>query len=165
MKQRMSLVLLLLALFMAVFLLSGCGMMRITGVGDLFQQSGPGLSSHKVVRTAQGQIGTRYRMGGSSPSAGFDCSGLIWWSFRQHGITVPRVTTDQINAGSRISRPEPGDILVFRIGGRGTGLHTGLYAGNGQFVHSPSSGKRVRMDKLADDYWQPRLIAIRRIKR
>lgn len=154
----------LVPLLMAVLLLSGCGMMRITGIGDLFQQDSPNFSSHKVVRTAQGQIGTRYRMGGSSPSAGFDCSGLIWWAFRQHGITVPRVTTGQTNAGARTSQPQPGDILVFRIGGRGTGLHTGLYAGNGQFVHSPSSGKRVRMDNLADSYWKPRLIAIRRVR-
>lgn len=137
-------------------------MKLISGVDNLF--GGQSTSSHPVVRTAQTQLGTFYRFGGSSPSKGFDCSGLIWWAFRQNGITVPRVTTDQARSGRKVSQPQPGDILVFRTGRGNSGLHTALYAGNRTFVHSPSSGKRVCTDSLADTYWGPRLIMIRRYK-
>lgn len=159
-RVKKALFICLFALWVAV--LSGCGLNRFVGLSDPFGSSGVVLSSHKIVRTAQTQIGARYRFGGSSPSAGFDCSGLIWWSFRQNGIKVPRVTTDQAAMGKRVSTPQPGDVLVFRISRSGTGLHTALYAGNGQFVHSPSSGKRVCMESLSDSYWGPRLIGIRR---
>lgn len=158
--MKRSLLICLFALWMA--LLPGCGLNRFVGMIDPFSGPAVSLSSHKVVRTAQKQLGSRYRFGGSSPSAGFDCSGLIWWSFRQNGIKVPRVTSDQAKMGKRVSSPQPGDVLVFRISRSGTGLHTGLYAGNGQFVHSPSSGKRVCMESIADSYWAPRLIGIRR---
>ena len=59
----------------------------------------------------------------------------------------------------------PGDILVFDTNRGRTGLHTALYTGNGRFVHSPTSGKRVREDSLAQEYWKKRLIRIRRIVR
>lgn len=156
-----------LLLLIFLLLLTGCGMKSITGLTDIFS----GVSSftpdspHKVARTAQTQVGRFYRYGGSSPSSGFDCSGLIWWSFKQHGIRVPRVTSDQARAGAAVRVPQPGDILVFRINRGGTGLHTGIYTSNGRFVHSPSSGNRVRMDSLSDSYWKSRLSAIRRIRR
>lgn len=153
--------LLLSGLLTCVLLLSGCGIGRIVGLRDPFAARVT-YSSHKIVRTAQEQIGKRYKFGGSSPSAGFDCSGLIWWSFRKHGVKIPRTTSDQAKMGKKVSNPQPGDILVFRISRGGSGLHTGLYAGNGQFVHSPSSGKRVTMEDLANSYWRPKLIAIRR---
>ena len=59
----------------------------------------------------------------------------------------------------------PGDVLVFKSRSSARGLHTALYAGNGTFVHSPSSGSRVRTDKIANSYWSKRLIRVRRILR
>lgn len=149
-----------------LLLLTGCGMKTISGVADLFGMGSSYTpdSPNRVARTAQAQIGRFYRFGGSSPSSGFDCSGLIWWAFKQHGIRVPRVTSDQARAGLAVRKPQPGDILVFRINRGGTGLHTGLYTSSGRFVHSPSSGNRVRMDSLSDSYWKSRLSAIRRIR-
>lgn len=145
-----------------LLLLSGCGSKRID-----FEPMEPSGSAIRVVRTAQTQIGKRYRAGGTSPATGFDCSGLIWWAFRQHGISVPRMTRDQATAGSGVSRSKvrPGDILVFKTRSGPAGLHTGLYAGNGAFVHSPSSGKRIRMDAMSDEYWSRRLIGVRRVMR
>ncbi len=154
-----------LALCLAV-LLAGCGP-TIIGVPDWSsggsRDSGLGV---RVAQTARSQIGVRYRLGGTTPR-GFDCSGLIWWAYRQHGINVPRVTEDQANAGFGVSRGamRAGDILVFRTRQGRTGLHTALYTGRGNFVHSPSSGKKIREDNLSQEYWKRRLIRIRRIVR
>ena len=103
-------------------------------------------------------------MGGASPSRGFDCSGLIWWAYRQNGLKVPRVTVDQARAGYAVpkSAPRPGDIMVFRTSSGPRGLHTGIYAGNNTFIHSPSRGKTVRRENM-EPYWGNRLIAVRRI--
>ncbi|MEG2005781.1 MAG: C40 family peptidase [Bilophila sp.] len=152
----------LCALF-CVLLLSGCGV-KIVGMPSW--ESGGNASAARVVKTAQSQIGTRYRSGGTTPS-GFDCSGLIWWAYRQNGVNVPRMTADQARAGFGVNRRSmrAGDILVFNTRQGRTGLHTGLYTGNGRFVHSPSSGKRVRQDSLSQEYWDRRLVKIRRILR
>ena len=117
---------------------SGCAM---------FQPDDPGYNNpqraQNIVRTASSQEGKQYRMGGASPSRGFDCSGLIWWAYRQNGLKVPRVTVDQARAGYAVpkSSPRPGDIMVFRTSSGPRGLHTGIYAGNNTFIHSPSRGK------------------------
>lgn len=84
------------------------------------------------------------------------------------GSMSPRVTDAQAKAGYGVGRGiamRPGDILVFDTNRGRTGLHTALYTGNGRFVHSPTSGKRVREDSLAQEYWKKRLIRIRRIVR
>jgi cell wall-associated NlpC family hydrolase len=126
--------------------------------------SGRDISSaqgQKIVQTATKQTGIRYKFGGDTPR-GFDCSGLVWWSYRENGIKVPRVTGDQSRAGRSVSLKQAysGDILVFSIN---SGLHTAIYTGNGEFIHSPSSGKRVRKDKVDDPYWKSRLRDIRRV--
>jgi cell wall-associated NlpC family hydrolase len=89
-------------------------------------------------------LGTPYRYGGSNPG-GFDCSGLVMWSFRQAGVTVPRTAGEQRSATARISEAElrPGDLVFYR----GTG-HVGIFIGNGSVVHSPRSGKSVEIVPL-----------------
>ena len=80
----------------------------------------------------------------------------------------PKGSNAQAKAGYGVGRGiamRPGDILVFDTNRGRTGLHTALYTGNGRFVHSPTSGKRVREDSLAQEYWKKRLIRIRRIVR
>ena len=93
----------------------------------------------KVLRTAMSQYGAKYKYGKASPSDGFDCSGLIFWAYGKHGITVPRHTAAQSKAGKWVAarNARQGDIVVFRIGRR---LHTGLVADKGRFLHAPSSG-------------------------
>ena len=76
-------------------------------------------------------------------NVGFDCSGLMQYVCRQHGISIPRVAASQRNAGRYVSREnlQPGDLVFFS---KGSGLsHVGIYAGNGQVLHAPSPGKRV----------------------
>ena len=78
---------------------------------------------------------------------------------------VPRMTSQQARAGYAVSKSEaaPGDIVVFRVGGSGTGLHTGIYAGGDNFIHSPKPGKTVKMDQLQKKYWKEKLIGLRRV--
>ncbi len=111
-----------------------------------------------VVRTAQSMIGKPYRYGGNSPSRGFDCSGLVQYSHRVAGISVPRTSTQQHHRARAValSNLQPGDLLFFRIQGK-TG-HVGIYLGEGRFVHAPSSGKSVEITTLDNSYWKPRLI-------
>ena len=98
---------------------------------------------------------------------GFDCSGLIWWAYRQNGMSVPRVTVDQARAGQSVpkSLARPGDIVVFRTGQSPRGLHTGIYAGDDSFIHSPRRGERVRMESMNIPYWRSKLISVRRVVR
>lgn len=107
-------------------------------------------------------VGIPYRYGGSSPSTGFDCSGLIQYSFRQAGVILPRSTIEQRRASVRVSNLREGDLLFFDQEGK-KNSHAGIYLGNGHFVHAPSSGKRVRMDKLDSPYWRRHLSETRRV--
>lgn len=140
--------------------LSGCGFLGSSGQTSL--EAPPNASG--VVKIACSQMGKKYCPGGASPRKGFDCSGLVWWSYKQRGVNVPRITTDQAKAGKKVSRKQakPGDIMVFKVSRSPRGLHTGIYAGNGKFVHSPSSGKFVCIETLKP-WWNDRLIAIRRV--
>ena len=107
--------------------------------------------------------GTRYRFGGTSPADGFDCSGLVHFSYREAaGVVLPRDTRSLRTATQRIDRAQlrPGDLIFFRL--RGAHGHVGIYAGDGRFVHAPSAGKRVRLENLDAPYWQARYAESRR---
>lgn len=118
----------------------------------------------KVVKAANSQIGKKYCFGGESPRKGFDCSGLIWWAYDRHDVSVPRVTKDQARYGRGVSLRyiRQGDIVVFRTRRGPHGLHTGIYTGKNKFIHSPKAGERVRTESLSNAYWSKRLIAVRR---
>lgn len=152
-------ILLLAFLCLAV---GGCGKSKIRGL-DTASPSGV-KSGKAVAATAKAQIGRPYKYGGSTPSMGFDCSGLILWSYKQHGVSVPRQARDQARYGKVVkqSQLQPGDIVVFRISSR-SGYHTGIYSDKGMFVHSPSSGKKVREDNMTDEYWKRRYVSARRV--
>lgn len=96
-----------------------------------------------VVAIARNYIGVPYRWGGTTPS-GFDCSGFTQYVFRKAGVNLPRTSAEQGRVGTRVSRSElrPGDLVYFPG-------HIGIYVGNGQFIHSPSPGKRVTIDSLS----------------
>ena len=118
----------------------------------------------RVAATALQFLGTPYRYGGDSP-AGFDCSGLVWYSYRQLGHRVPR-TTEGLQAGSRpvpASALRPGDLLFFRFNDRRKPTHVGIYLGQRRFVHAPSSGGRVSRARLDAPYWRERLVGAGRL--
>ena len=108
-------------------------------------------------------VGKPYRMGGESPSSGFDCSGLVQFSYRQAGLAVPRSTEQQLRQSKSVkpSSLRRGDLVFFDQEGK-KHSHVGIYLGDGRFVHAPSSGKRVRVDRLDSRYWQAHLSAVRR---
>ncbi|MBD9679354.1 C40 family peptidase [Pseudomonas sp. PDM18] len=125
----------------------------------------PGSNS-RVVSRARELIGIPYRFGGTTVASGFDCSGLLVYLFRtEAGMKLPRTTGEMIDSDSlRIHRDElkPGDAVFFNRNGRGNISHVGLYIGNNQFIHAPSSGGRIRQDSLDNRYWDRSFTTARR---
>ena len=108
----------------------------------------------KAVQVARSAIGTPYVPGGRNPG-GFDCSGLVQWAYKSVGINLPRTAREQSAVGKRITRVEDmraGDIVAFHHPRRG--YHTGIYVGDGKFVHSPRRRTRVRINSLDDPYFR-----------
>ncbi|RZL93266.1 MAG: peptidoglycan endopeptidase [Variovorax sp.] len=111
---------------------------------------------------ALGLVGTPYRYGGNTPDGGFDCSGLIGYVYRSRaGLAPPRTVAQLGGFGEPIGMAElrTGDLVLFG-GGRPT--HAGIYVGEGRFVHAPSTGGEVRMDRLAGVYWSRQIVSARR---
>jgi cell wall-associated NlpC family hydrolase len=106
----------------------------------------------RVSQKAMRYQGVPYLYGGTTPQ-GFDCSGLIQYVYKQDGVDLPRTTHQQWSAGTRVNRQDlqPGDLVFFACGGQATS-HSGLYLGNGKFIHADQS-KGVRVDDLNRDYW------------
>jgi cell wall-associated NlpC family hydrolase len=107
------------------------------------------VKAKKAVSTARRQIGDPYRWGATGPGA-FDCSGLVQYSWRKAGVKLPRITYSQYRAVRKKvtwRNLHPGDLMFFS--GKG---HVGMYVGKGRMVHSPSSGKTVRVVKLEGYY-------------
>ncbi len=111
-----------------------------------------------AARIAQNVIGTPYRYGGSTLK-GFDCSGLIFYSYKKAGMNVPRTALSLYNNTKRIKRSNlyVGDLVFFNLAGSKTS-HVGIYAGSDRFIHAPSSGKKVMVSKLGDPYWRQRYV-------
>jgi cell wall-associated NlpC family hydrolase len=118
-----------------------------------------------ILSKAVSLLGTPYRWGGTSPEAGFDCSGLVGYVFRTAlGMDLPRVSRDQAKTGELISDRAAlvaGDLVFF--GRRGRVDHVGIYVGEGRFLHAPSTGKDVRVDSLANGYWSNKFMQARRV--
>lgn len=122
------------------------------------------LAAERAADFALRMVGIPYRFGGFSPSTGFDCSGLVQFSFRQADVALPRMTEQQRTASSRIplSSLRRGDLLFFHLNGE-KNSHVAIYVGNGYFVHAPSSGKQVRTERLDSPYWRSQLSEARRV--
>jgi len=116
----------------------------------------------RAAALAAKMVGKPYKYGGSSPS-GFDCSGLVQYSFKHAGVSLPHNTVQQRSATRLINVAElrRGDLLFFNQEGKKYG-HVGIYLGDGKFVHAPSSGKSVRSDALSNPYWKKHLSEVRR---
>jgi cell wall-associated NlpC family hydrolase len=122
------------------------------------------VTASEVVATAMALRGTPYRNGGSEPSQGFDCSGLVQWVFARHGTALPRETRDQYDVGRKIDEDDvqPGDLVFFETVSKGPS-HVGIALGGGEFVHAPSSRGVVRVESYTSAYWAERWIGARRV--
>jgi cell wall-associated NlpC family hydrolase len=114
------------------------------------------VASNAVLMRALGLVGTPYRYGGNTPEGGFDCSGLVNYVYRDTlDLRLPR-TSRALAAfqGPRIAedRLVAADLVFF--GSEGGVSHVGIYVGEGRFVHAPSTGGTVRLDRLDGPYWR-----------
>lgn len=117
---------------------------------------------------ALGLIGNQYRFGGRNPDSGLDCSGMVSWIYEQvAGLKLPH------NAAriAELSRPiprsalQPGDLVFFNTRGSAYS-HMGIYAGEGRFIHAPSTrGKYVRTDTLDSGWFAARISGLRTLRR
>lgn len=118
-----------------------------------------------IVATLKTALGVPYVWGGTSMS-GFDCSGLVAWAFGKHGVTLPRVTYNQINVGASVppNKLRPGDLVFFDTDRKRTGPdHVGVYIGGGKFIHAARTGQPVKISSLAEGYYMDRWMGGRRI--
>ena len=108
-----------------------------------------------IVQQALAQVGAPYRYGGADPARGFDCSGLVNYVFRDMlDLRLPRSSRELAQVqGPRLERERlaSGDLVFFGSGREVS--HVGIYVGEGRFVHAPSSGGTVRLDRLDGPYW------------
>jgi cell wall-associated NlpC family hydrolase len=114
----------------------------------------------RAVKVALRAVGVPYRWGGASPASGFDCSGLVYWSYGRLGVELPHSSYALYALGRRVERSQlkPGDLLFF------SGLgHVGLYVGRGRMVHAPSSGRHVEVVRLGSAGYAGRLVGARRL--
>jgi cell wall-associated NlpC family hydrolase len=119
-------------------------------------------TGEKALAAARNMIGRPYRFRGETPE-GFDCSGLVRYSYLAAGMNLPHGTGPL----RKVSRPvtvrdlEKGDLLFFDQSGKKYS-HVGISAGDTKFIHAPSSGKKVRMDSIQDAYWKKHFLEARR---
>ena len=132
---------------LASWLVAGCG-------------SAPPVANSPAttaVSVALNQVGVPYRYGGNTPS-GFDCSGLVHYSYAAAGVSIPRTTSGQWAQLSPVDTRDmrSGDLLFFEISGKMS--HVGLYVGDGRFVHAPSSGRTVSIETLDSPFYRKAFI-------
>jgi hypothetical protein len=124
------------------------------------KQYGADYLRESLTKTARDFIGVPYLWGGVSSETGFDCSGLTMTVYQLNGLDMPRHSRTQYDAGNTIDRSDlqKGDLVFFATHGNGKVSHVGVYIGNGQFIHAPSRGKKIRVDFLSDEYFANRYV-------
>lgn len=137
---------------------SACGTQTAVERPDRSQNMGA-----RAAAVALQQVGVPYLYGGST-TRGFDCSGLVQYSYGRAGKNVPRTTGQLWSATSTVRRADLqiGDLIFFSIEGKMS--HVGMYIGDQQFVHAPSSGKTVTVGRLTSAYYSSAFIRAGRPK-
>jgi cell wall-associated NlpC family hydrolase len=149
--------------------------------GNTYKESGSGKKSGSSSSSSSGSAssssslgeqvaayamkfkGYKYVYGGAAPSTGFDCSGMVYYVYKQFGINVGRTCTNQYNSGySRVNRAnlKVGDIVIFERTYTTSSYctHSGIYIGNGQFIHAANSRSGVVVTSLDNEYYSSRFI-------
>lgn len=148
----------ILLTFLLIMGLSSCGTTRVAPVQKA-DDSGAGIQA-EVVNTAYDYLGSRYRYGSTGPRS-FDCSGLVYFIYNQHDVSLGRTTSQQAQSGRRISvkQAAPGDLVFF---GKGRKMqHVGVVVshqnGKLKMIHSSTSRGVVVEEVYSSPYWSQRL--------
>lgn len=117
----------------------------------------------RIAELALSMVGVQYRYGGAHPSEGFDCSGLVYYTYSSNGHVVPRTALAQFDAARKIplAQAVEGDLVFFRDQEKLS--HVGIYLGDSRLVHAPSSGTSVRVANIDTPYYQRNLVAVGRL--
>ncbi|MFE4422612.1 NlpC/P60 family protein [Streptomyces sp. NPDC056817] len=125
-----------------------------TGTGggtstDAGSSTGYAAKAATVIDFARAQIGKPYVWGATGPGS-YDCSGLTQAAWKSAGISLPRTTWSQVEAGTTVpvSEAKPGDLVFFY----NDISHVGIYIGNGMMIHAPRPGTNVREESI---YYMP----------
>ena len=118
-----------------------------------------------IAKLALSMVGVPYRYGGADPSEGFDCSGLVYYTYSSEGLSVPRTSRAQLGAALEIplTQAAAGDLLFFEDEVKLS--HVGIYLGDRRFVHAPKSGGTVSVASIDAPYYQRHLVAVGRLIR
>lgn len=108
----------------------------------------PMAGGGSVVSSALAQVGARYRLGATGNGA-FDCSGLTSYAYRQAGKSIPRTARSQYGAVTKVSNPQPGDLVFFLNGAE----HVGIYIGGGKMVHAANPGRGVEVSSFNSGWY------------
>ncbi|HKI28996.1 MAG TPA: NlpC/P60 family protein [Actinomycetota bacterium] len=118
------------------------------GVSPIPPPPAPNANVAAVLQAAYSMIGTPYQYGGSSPEAGFDCSGFTMWAWSHAGVYLPHSSAAQYASLLQVAQSDlqPGDLVFFYS----PISHVGMYVGGGSMIHSPNTGSVVSVVPI---YW------------
>lgn len=151
------------AFAVALGLLAGCSSLQTPLTSRPAVDASP--QAVDVVMTAMSLYDTGYRFGGKNPDAGVDCSGFVSYVFSKAvGYPVTGSAAAIARQGREVGKDDlrPGDLVFFNTLGRPFS-HVGIFIGNGEFIHAPSSRGAVRIDRLSNPYYAARFHAARAI--
>ena len=119
-----------------------------------------------LVAVAESFLGVKYRRGGSSIKAGFDCSAYVQKVFQVVGVDLPRTAREQFGVGMVVARDALllGDLVFFKHSKTKRPAHVGIYIGNDQFIHSSTTKRKIRVDSLTARYFSTRFMGGRRVQ-
>lgn len=125
----------------------------------------PKNSQHHFANAALDFLGVKYRFGGTAPSNGFDCSGLVnYVAEKSLGLKLPHTSAEMARLGKNINKQnlQKGDLVFFNTSGKRYS-HVGIYLGDNKFVHAPRTGSVVRVEDMTIAYWKKRYNGARRL--
>jgi cell wall-associated NlpC family hydrolase len=132
------------------------------------ESSAPTAAAARVLNTANSYVGVPYVWGGNTPREGFDCSGFTKYVFAKYGVTLPRTSRDQVQAGVAVAPDfralRPGDIMLFAEPGQAIS-HVAIYAGDGRIIHASTAVGGVGYTDLntGGDWFVQYFVAARRL--
>jgi cell wall-associated NlpC family hydrolase len=115
----------------------------------------------KAISVAKSNKGVKYKWGGTTPK-GFDCSGLVSYSFKQAGVTLPRTAAEMYKKGTAVKALAPGDLVFYATSSGKKVTHVAIYIGDGQVIHSTTSAG-VSITSMNNSYWKTRYVGSKRI--